>query len=254
MAYAMQHSPESQSSSTVQNLSHRWLSYVASQYVITDDLLITLQQLVPRREYASILEDLMWRAAFHADRTSFERGRRNQQGRGALERRLTLLEPLASGDVRWFSVQIRDGLNRSPSEVLRFLDQLVERLEREDGDVRADHVPTLMALRVLLEPLSPEAGQTGRQSRNAADLLARTQAILEGLGSMPGDTSSQARSLSPTGEVFAGSVRLAPSDPLPWPFRESTIPAPSVFSPLTLTPEEWRGEDGEWVFGWSISG
>ncbi|NCG20615.1 MAG: hypothetical protein GWP91_16520, partial [Rhodobacterales bacterium] len=136
MAYALQLAPESRDSEDVQRLSLRWLSYVASQFEITDELLITLQELIPRRDYAVILEDLMWGAAFRSDKASFERGRRHQSGHGALERRIAMLHPLAKGDVGRFSNQVRVSLNDSPSETLRFLDQLVQRLELEDADVR----------------------------------------------------------------------------------------------------------------------
>lgn len=256
LAYALQHAPDSRASDTVASLSRRWLSYVASQYEISDALLITLQELVPRRDYGVILEDLMWRSAFHADAESFERGLRNQAGRGALERRLALLNPLAAGDVLLFSRGIAQGLERSPSETLRFLNQLVQRLELEDADVRSDQLPTLAALRQLLRPIVEEGDNTGRRGRSATSLVERIQAIQEGLGGLGSDASAheRARSLSPGGEVFAGSVRLAPVDPIPWPFRPSSLPVPSVFTPLPLTPEEWRDPAGELVFGWRLGG
>ena len=254
MAYAMRHAPQSRAAGDVSDLSLRWLSYVASQFEITEDLLVTLQELIPRREYSIILEDLMWRAAFRADARSFQQGIDGQLGRGALERRLALLKPLARGDLRRFTIEIDEGLTERSSETLRFLDQLIQRLELEDADIRAAHIPTLSRLRRLLLPLSEDEGASGSQRRRADDLLGRIQAILEGLGGLGEDatTRDSARALSPDGEVFAGSVRLAPSDPLPWPFRHSPVPAPSVFSPLPLTPIEWRGEGGERVFGWKL--
>jgi len=253
LAFALQHAPESRYADTVVSLSRRWLSYVASRYEISDELLITLQQLVPRRDYGIILEDLMWRAAFHADGESFERGLHNQAGRGALERRLALLRPLAKGELGRFSDGVYDGLERSPSETLRFLNQMVERLELEDGDVRTAQLPMIARLVPMLEPLAAQAG-TGRRGRSATSLLERLQAIREGLVGLGPDASAhdRARSLAPVGEVFAGSVRLAPADPMPWPFRASEIAAPSVFTLLPLTPREWRDGDGELVFGWSL--
>lgn len=254
MAYALSWSYESRDSDAVHALSLRWLTYIASQFEITDDLLITLQELVPRREYSLILEDLMWGAALRADQTSFERGVRNQPGRGALERRFALLAPLARGDVRGFSRGIRDGLRANPSEILRFLDQWVSRLELEDADVRTAQTPTLQAIRELLGPYAADPA-SGRQGRRATELLERTQAILEGVDRLDDpDSRDRARSLDPTGEVYAGSIRLAPSDPLPWPFRASDIAAPSVYETFDLTPVEWRGDDGEWVFGWTLQG
>lgn len=252
-AYALQYAPDSRRSTEVAGIGRRWLSYVASQYAITEPLLITLKQLVPRRDYSSILEDLLWRAAFRADAPSFQMGLRNQVGRGALERRVDLLVPLAAGDLGRFEKLLRERLESSPGETLRFLDQLVQRLELEDADVRSDQLPTLERMRDLLVPLA-EATDAGRQGRRATALLARSQAILEGLTGLGegASLSDRARSLSPGGETFAGAVRLAPSDPLPWPFLVGDVDAPSVFSPLVLTPVEWR-ENGERVFGWRIS-
>jgi hypothetical protein len=258
MAFALQLAPESRSPDELQGLSRRWLSYVASQFEVTDELLATLQELVPTRDYNILLEDLMWRAAFHADQASFERGMANQRGRGALDRRLGLLEPLARGEVGTFSTGIRDGLRTSPSETLRFLDQLVQRLEREDATVREAHVLTLVQLRKVVFPLTPEGGgePRGRQARTASELIDRTGALLEGVGALGvgGSMHDRARALAPTGEVFAGAVRLAPADPLPWPFQPVQVAAPSVFAPLELVPTEWQDASGTWVLGWSIGG
>jgi hypothetical protein len=255
LAYALQFAPESKAADSVQSLSRRWMSYVAAQFAITDDLLVTLQELVPRRDYAIVLEDLMWRAAFHADRASFERGVHNQLGGDALERRIALLQPLAAGDVARFTGLVGKGLQSAPSETLRFVDQMLQRLELEDADVRKMHVRTLASLRKMLVPLASEEGAGGR-GRTAAALVQRLQAILEGVGDLGPDATvrDSARSMAPTSEVFAGSVRLAPSDPLPWPFPDSEVGAPSIFMPIELTPEEWRTDAGEWVFGWSIGG
>lgn len=255
MAWAVQRAADSQAAQSVESLSLRWLSFVASQFEITDDLLLTLQQLVPARDYAVILEDLMWRAALRADLSSFERGLANQQGRGALARRLALLHPLAAGDVGQFAGEMDQRLIDSPSETLRFLDQLIQRLELEPTPVRAAHLPTLARLDSYLLPLAVDA-EGGRSARTASALLARSQALTEGLGGLPAEAGARerARALDPASEVFVGSVRLAPADPLPWPFRRIEAPAPSVFTPLDLTPEEWRTWEGELVFGWSVGG
>ncbi len=253
-SFALMHADDSRAADTTRNLSRRWLSFVAAQFETSDELLVTLQELVPRRDYGVILEDLMWRAAFHADAQSFERGIRNQAGRGALERRLALLAPLARGDLRRFEEGIAAGLQHSPSETLRFLDRLVERLKLEDGEVRSAQLPTLERLDRRLAPMisDPEIG--GRRARSAASLQARIQAIREGLGAMERSPQGKARTLAPEGQVFAGSIRLAPVDPLPWPFQATEVTAPSVFEPLRLTPVEWRDEHGELVFGWSVAG
>ena len=94
-AFALQHARASRETDTVERLSRRWLSFVASQFVISDELLVTLQELVPRNDYAILLEDLLWRAAFRADAASYQSGLDRQLGRGAGTRRLEVLAPLA---------------------------------------------------------------------------------------------------------------------------------------------------------------
>lgn len=254
IAFAREHASESQAATELEGQSLRWLSYVAGQFAISAELLVTLQELVPRRDYAVILEDLLWSAAFHADRRSFEQGLAHQVGRGALERRLALLGPLAAGDTKRFAAGIERGLAEAPGETLRFLDQFVQRLELEDAGVRAAQLGTLVSLRRLLAPFAADG--EGRQGRTAALLMDRTLAIAEGLGGLPDEASARdrARALDPEGEVYAGSIRLAPADPMPWPFHAVDPPAPSVFTPLFIRPEEWRDASGAWVFGWSIRG
>ncbi len=251
-AFALQHAPESSASESVDALARRWLTWVAARFEIGDELLVTLRELVSRRVYSGLLEDLLWRAAFRADQASFERGLDHQPGRGALMRRADLLAPLSRGDVRGFLGQVRDGLEASPSETLRFLEQLVERLEAEDAEVREGLSAVLEGLMQLVAPL--EGDGRGRQGRTAGVLLDRVQGMLEGLGRLGESSEEVARALSPNRDVFVGSVRLAPSDPLPWPFRVHDPPAPSVFEPLQLTPIEWPDEQGQLVFGWSLGG
>ena len=254
-AYARQHSDESRASAELEGLTLRWLTYVCSRFAITPDLLVTLQELVPRRDYSVILEDLLWTAAFHSDAASFRTGLTHQLGRGALERRLALLEPLASGDLPRFSTGLKQGLAESPSETLRFLNQLVQRLEVEDADLRSAHIPTLVVIRRVLLPLALDALSGGSQGRAAAELMERTQAIAEGVGGLPDEsTRDRAHRLAPAATVYAGSIRLAPSDPLPWPFHPTDPTAPSIFTPLTLRPVEWRDPGGALVFGWSLEG
>lgn len=251
-AFVREHAEESAAGASLSGLGLRWLGYVAAQFEVDTTLLVTLGELVPKRDFAVLLEDLMWSAAFHADLSSFEAGLASPAGRGALERRLPLLRPLAAGDSRQFVAQIRSGLTESPSETLRFLTQLVDRLELEDAEVRAAQVPTVRAVRRLLEPMTSEAA--GRPGRMAEELIGRILAIEEGMGGVPAEVGARARALSPGSEVYAGSVRLAPADPLPWPFRAVEVAAPSVFEPIDLVPVEWRDQDGGWVFGWSVRG
>ncbi|MEQ1565405.1 MAG: hypothetical protein ABMA64_07185 [Myxococcota bacterium] len=252
LAFALAEAPRSRDADAVESLTRRWMSYVASQFALTDDLLVTLQELVSRRDYAILLEDLMWRAALRADRESFARGLRNQLGKDALARRLALLAPLAEGDVGRFSAGVRAGLAASPSETLKFLDQWLARLELEDADVRASQLATLSSVRKLVTPLaSAEAAGT---ARSAAAVVARAQAISDGVGAAAETARERARGLDPDATVYAGSVRLAPTDPLPWPFTVTEVPAPSAFEPIALVPVEWRDASGAVVFGWSLGG
>lgn len=251
LALALAEAHTSTASDTVRALARRWMSYVASRYESTEELLVTLQELLPRPDYAVILEDLMWRAAFRADAASFERGLAHPGGRGALERRLAVLRPLAAGQTQRFTQGLGRQLEASPSEAFRFLDELVQRLEREDPEVRAAQTATLERLRELVRPLTAQVDGPGRIQRRAEEFLLRTQPLVPD----PGDSlRDRARAVSPASEIFAGSIRLAPSDPLPWPFAPGTVSAPSVLEPLRLTPVEWRDADGELVFGWRIEG
>src|SRR4051812_43429186 len=96
-------------------------------------------------------------------------------------------------------------------------------------------------------------GKPTSQSNAAEELIGRTDALLGGLGRFDTGAAGKARALSLKHETFAGNVRLAPADPLPWPFAKATpTPAP-VFLPLKLEPLEWRDAKGELVFGWRVS-
>jgi hypothetical protein len=73
-----------------------------------------------------------------------------------------------------------------------------------------------------------------------------------GILDVGGSARDAASALAPSSEVYAGSVRLAPSDPLPWPFHAPAVEAPSIFTPLDLSPVEWLDRSGALVFGWRI--
>lgn len=251
VAAAAARAGDSRASDEVAGLSRRWLSYVASQYAITDALLVTLQALVGSQDYAALLEDLMWHAAFRADRASFDRGAADQPG--ALGRRLALLRPLAGGDVTRFARGVEQGLAAEPNETLRFVHQWVERLEREDAEVRAAQIPAILRLRALVRDA---AGEEGANARLAIAILDRSQAVLDGVAGQDDAATSRerARAFAPGAEVFAGSVRLAPTDALPWPFTAALAAPPSVFTSLELLPVEWQDDRGGWVFGWQIRG
>jgi len=250
LALALQQAPVSAASDETTHLARRWLSYVAGRFRLSEDLIETIDRMVPRRDAAIILEDMLWRAAFHADPDSFGVGVAHAGTRSAVHRRMVWLHPLSRGDLRAFSAGLRRGLERTPSETFRFLDSFLARLERESTATRANQASTLAAVRGLLAPLAAEPD--GRYARSAAKLIERCRSIEEGLPSSGGGEHDGRRALSPEAEIFVGSVRLAPSDALPWPFAVTTPSAPSVFVPLDLQPIEWRGPDGQLVLGWRV--
>ena len=256
LAFALQHASESPRGDAVAQLSRRWLAWISGRFELTDDLLTTLHTLVPRRDFSMLLDDLMWRAALHADAASYSRGLSQMKGsRGASQRRQVFLTPLAQGDRAGLERALSQGMRRSPSETVRFCKQLMDHLEREDAAVRRDHIATITVVRGVLAPWV-SGQESGRATRTATEVDASALAQLEGLGALPEDLTAaeRARALAPGGEVFVGNLRLAPADTLPWPFQASTPAAPSVFSPFELKPVEWRSSTGELVFGWTISG
>ncbi len=250
LAQALRSAESSRLAEPVRNLSRRWLSYVASRFRVTDALFAMLRSVVPRGDYSSVLEDQLWHAALRADNESFDRCIRHQLGRGAQVRRAEVLRPLAEGDADSFSNHLAELLVESPYFAMRFLRVFLERLQAEDADVRAQHVPTLRALQTVLEAEVERGRRTRRSQRRASTLVAQIQAILDGLPMVaPG---ADAHTLSPEHEVFAGSLRVAPSDALPWPFSVAPVRAPAVFTPIVLRPEEWRTAEGTRLFGWRL--
>jgi len=254
MAHALRWADASRRPEETRNLSRRWLSYVAAQFRVTDALLVMLKNVVPRAEYGLVLEDQLWHAALSADRASFERCVRHQVGRGALNRRVHLLRPLAEGDVGAFATTMREHLAESPYFVTRFLRRFLERLQAQDAEVRARHVPTLRHLKELIEEEGDRAAGTKRRRRATLALIEQMRAIVEGLTGVVDHLheGDKAHALSPEREVFAGSFRVAPSDPLPWPFKVAPVKAPRVFAPVSLRPEEWRDDAGGLIFGWRV--
>jgi hypothetical protein len=73
------------------------------------------------------------------------------------------------------------------------------------------------------------------------------------LGEYDESVLGRAKAGAPTRESYAGSVRLAPADPAPWPFPVSQVPAPDPFTPVLLTPIEWKEtSDGPLIYGWRM--
>ncbi len=252
-AYALQQSETSREASVVLGLSRRWLSYVLSRYETNEEVVATLKALVPKQEYNAVIQDLVWRAALRADAASFERVTATARRGGSFDATAERLRPLSQGKPGEMATRLRDAIAEEPSSVLRFVRALIENIESEDADVRRANVPTLKRVLDVLRPVVAQAQGSKSQSRAAEELIDRTQSVLDGLAHLDDSVSGNARALSPTRSTFAGSIRLAPVDPLPWPFRMPEPESPSVFTPIVLEPVEWRDPEGALVFGWRLS-
>ncbi|MCA2981327.1 MAG: hypothetical protein INH41_06270 [Myxococcaceae bacterium] len=251
-AFALAHSSASRDAAAVHPLARRWLSYVLSRYQATTEALSTLKALVPRQDFNPVIEALAWAAALRADAPSFDRIAASAQKGSAFDARLLRLELLAHGKPAELVAQLQGLVAEAPFETLRFTRQLVDSLEREEAPVRRANVGLLQQLVTLMDGLASRADTSKASERLARELAGRAQAMLEALGASAG-TSAEVRALALGHSAFAGSLRLAPSDPLPWPFSPPEVEAPPVFTPLQLVPMEWRDAGGQLVFGWRLT-
>ncbi len=252
-AYAMSKAEESRESAAVMALARRWVSFVLSRYETNEQVIATLKALVPKQEYNAVIEDLVWRAALRGDEKSFDLVVASLQRGSALDARVAKLRLLAQGKQGQLATMMRDATTDEPHLTLRLARQLIERLEAEDVDVRRGNMPLLKQFGQIFDSLLNTKGNAKAQTRAAEELVGRAQGILGGLSAFDTTTTGKARELSPRHETFAGNIRLAPSDQLPWPFDPPQVAAPSAFTPLLLKPVEWRDAKGALVFGWRIT-
>jgi hypothetical protein len=249
-ALAMKRAEESRQSDTVYRLSKRWFAYVLAQHKADAEALAILKEFVPALERNALLEVLLWRAAFYVDKDSFERIASLVRRGGAMDFRVRHLRELAKGDAGKMWAAVREELKDTPHAVYKFSKQLTEELATETFDVRANNRSTLeLGMRVLSE-LEGEVNR-GLQ-RRIGEQLERMQSLLDRMEIFDASIEGRARAATPGAEAYAGSVRLAPSDQLPWPFLYPQVQAPSPFSALKIVPIEWLNENGERVFGWQI--
>ena len=162
----------------------------------------------------------------------------------AFAARAARLRPLARGQAGELVTSLRQAAAEEPQLTLRFVRQLLERLEGEDKEVRiGEPVPAEAACVELLESLAAAQRQgtpAARRRGSRASSLDRTRGLLEGLSHVETSAAGKAHALSPRREAFAGNVRLAPADPLPWPF-----PTAAGRGPLGVRPRSscspWSG-------------
>jgi hypothetical protein len=254
-SFAMAHAEESKDPAVL-SLGRRWVAYVLARYETNPEVLATVRTLVPSTEYNAVVEDLIWRAAFRADQKSFDLLAESVKHGGSLDYRIDRLRPLSLGNPGALATTLRNVVVDEPYMTLRFIRLLIEKIEIEDPDVRAANAPLLDLLRKVLDGMIDKKGKSKSQSHVAEELIGRTDAILDGLNRFDMyDTgpARKGRAISLKRETFAGNVRLAPADPLPWPFGPPIPNPPAVFLPLKLEPVEWRDTAGKLVFGWRIS-
>jgi len=247
-AFALGHSEESSDAESVHRLSQRWLSFVLSQYATSDEVITIVERFVPPSDFNTIVESMVWRAAFHADVDSFERVGRAVRKNGTLQRTVTLLRPLARGDAGAMWKGVEDGGTANGTYV--FAQRLIEQLSLEPLDVRANNRLTLEVAGTVLQSIDAKAGSSLQKKVRA--LEQRTQALRDAIGQYDQSIAGRVEAGAPDAEAYAGSVRLAPADPLPWPFVAPRVTPPSPFAPVVLTPVEWRLGSSDLVYGWSL--
>ncbi|HEY4222849.1 MAG TPA: hypothetical protein VGO62_15940 [Myxococcota bacterium] len=252
LGFALENADASSTPDVTHSLSLRWLSYLASQYESTPELVDTLRALASRRDVMRILEDLLWRAALRADTRSFDLVVQKTPHGGALDQRIPLLRLLAEGKAGAFANALAQAAEKEPQSALQIALQLVSRVEAEDLDVRRAQAPTLRLVLDMLRHLASEGAPLATKKK-AGELRDRTLAILDGLGNASLPSEDAARTLSPEHEAFAGGVRLAPSDALPWPFKEPVTEAPSAFLPVLMVPFSRALADGTTITAWTIT-
>lgn len=248
-ALAMQRSDESRRADEVHNLSKRWFAFVLAQHEADAETLAILEEFVSPLDRNDLLEILLWRAAFYGDGPSFNRIAEGVRRGGALDMRIHHLSILARGDAGAMWTAVRTDLE-SPQAITKFTQQLTDELATESLDVRLKNRATLELGLILLGEVGKDAARGLR--RRIDEQMRRIQTLLDGLDVYDTSPEGRARSAAPGSEAYAGSVRLAPADPLPWPFAFPTAVPPSPFSPIVLTPKEWLDESGARVFGWHI--
>ncbi|MDP2345297.1 MAG: hypothetical protein Q8O67_30415 [Deltaproteobacteria bacterium] len=247
-AFALGHSDESSDAEAVHRLSQRWLAFVLSQYKSSDEVITIVERFVPSIDFNTIVESMVWRAAFHADVDSFERVGRAVRKNGTLQRTVTLLRPLAHGDAGAMWKAVEDG--GTPNGTYLFAQRLIEQLSLEPLDVRANNRLTLEVAVTVLQSIDAKAGSSLQKKVRA--LEQRTQALRDAIGQYDQSIAGRVEAGAPDAEAYAGSVRLAPADPLPWPFVAPRVTPPSPFAPVVLTPVEWRRGSDDLVYGWSL--
>jgi hypothetical protein len=250
LAEALTHAETSSAGPALHDLTLRWFAFVVGSYATTDEVLAVIERFVPPGDHAVVLEAVLWRALFHADRASFERAYELlPKGARALRANFALLAPLAAGDVDAAFDAWGAAVVEKPRAMLDLAARLLARLASEPITLRARHEETL---RRLLDELPRVDASSSTRRKLVERLTSRAQAMLEAAGRARDEIGARARDHDPDFEADAGALRLAPIDALPWPFVLAPPRPVDPFAPLLLVPVQWRDADGRIVDGWSL--
>jgi hypothetical protein len=230
-AFALAHADESRDPETMHRLTRRWLAFVLSQYSTTDEVIAIVERFVPAVDYPVVVDSLLWRAAFHADVDSFEGVCASAKRRkaGSVGRLCDRLRPLVLQDpVGLWAVAEADG----DAAAIRFAERLVDEVSSEPLDVRHNQRRTLEICRQVLDGAA--ARSSASLQKKVDKLRGRLQALLDGIDVFDDSVRGRIDGAAPDNEAYAGSVRLAPADPLPWPFSRPQPTPPNPFTPIVL--------------------
>ncbi len=246
-AFALAHADDSADPETMHRLARRWLAFVLSQYATTDEVIGIVEQFVPGVDYAVVVDSLVWRAAFHQDAPSFVGvcASATRRKAAAVLRLCTQLEPLMRGNpvALWAAVEDKGG-----AAAVRFAERLLDELSSEPLDVRQNQRSTLQ---LTLRVLDDAAGGGASLQKKVDGLRRRAQGLLDGIAAFDDSVRGRVEAIAPDDEAYVGSVRLAPADPLPWPFARPQATPPDPFLPIALRPVE-QTRDGVTTFAWSL--
>ena len=234
----------------VRNLALRWIAHTAGQFTLDKTLLSILEKSLPKLERIEILESLLWQAAWSGDEAAFKLGEKQLARRRAATERMATIRPLASGDIKMLIRNLKQVSAQRPSAAIKIVEVLLQTFERQTLERRRAHRTTLTALNRYLDWLIGKQDQRSFE-RRLTRLEDQLDSISLGLDNLS-DSDRVLQETSPYSTTFIGSVKLAPTDTPPWPFRVPSIKRPNPFSPIQLTPVEWRSKENELVMGWLL--
>lgn len=249
-AEAIASSGDSHLGDEVRALALRWINHTTEHFTLDETLINLIESALPKVEQARVLENLMWHAAWYGDKDAFRLGLSRIQKRRASTERMNLIEPLSRGDTKGFAVNLRRLGSKRPSAALQLISIILGQFERLNLERRTVHLATIETLEVNIDRIRRRSDENQSEKRLNA-LFKRIDAIRMGLQNLQGLDRAN-HEVSPTSQTFVGAIKLAPADERPWPFEKPDVRRPNPFSPIRITPREWRDSDGRRVMGWLL--